>query len=153
MLIEWNHDMLSLTKQTDLLGLSRSGLYYEPVINPYDDLLRGLIDRIYTKMPFYGSRKMAEALQRMGHEVGRRRVRRLMGQMGIEAIYPKPNLSKPHPEHTIYPYLLRGVLIDRTDQVWASDITYIKLAKGFVYLVAIMDWYSRYVLSWEISTA
>jgi len=152
MFIDWNHDALPVTTQAELLGVSRSCLYYEPVVDPCDDLLMRLIDELYTKMPFYGSRKMAEHLQRMGHGVGRRRVRRLMGEMGIEAIYPKPNLSKPRPEHLVYPYLLRGVSIDRADQVWASDVTYIRLAKGFVYLVAIMDWYSRYVLSWEVST-
>jgi putative transposase len=144
---------ISLTRQAELLGISRSGLYYEPVIDPYDDLLVKLIDEIYTELPFYGSRKIAEALQRMGHTVGRRRVRRLMASMGIEAIYPKPNLSKPRPEHVIYPYLLRGVSIDRIDQTWSADITYIRLSKGFAYLVAVMDWYSRYVLSWELSTS
>ena len=152
MLVDWNHETLSLTRQVELLGISRSSLYYEPVVDPYDDLLMRLIDEQYTRMPFYGSRKIAEALQRMGHNVGRKRVQRLMRTMGIEAIYPRPNLSKPHPEHTIYPYLLRNAVINRTDQVWSSDITYIRLSKGFVYLVAIMDWYSRYVLSWELST-
>lgn len=151
MLIDRNCD-ISVTRQAELLGISRSGLYYEPVIDPYDNLLEKLIDEIYTELPFYGSRKITEALQRMGHTVGRRRVRRLMASMGIEAIYPKPNLSKPHPEHVIYPYLLRGVSIDRIDQTWSADITYIRLSKGFAYLVAIMDWYSRYVLSWELST-
>lgn len=153
MLIERNHDILSLTRQAELLGISRSSLYYEPAIDVYDELLMGLIDEIYTRMPFYGSRKIAQALQRMGHDVGRRRVRRLMHVMGIEAIYPKPNLSKPHPEHVVYPYLLRDVAIERIDQTWGSDITYIRLSKGFAYLVAIMDWYSRYVVSWELSTS
>ena len=106
MLIDRNHEMISLTRQAELLGISRSSLYYEPVIDPYDDLLMRLIDEIYTKMPFYGSRRIAEALTRMGHAVGRKRTQRLMRTMGIEAIYPKPNLSKPHPEHVIYPYLL-----------------------------------------------
>ncbi|WP_423229068.1 IS3 family transposase, partial [Syntrophorhabdus aromaticivorans] len=152
MLIYRNHEMISLTRQAELLGISRSSLYYEPVIDPYDDLLMRLIDEIYTKMPFYGSRRIAEALTRMGHAVGRKRTQRLMRTMGIEAIYPKPNLSKPHPEHVIYPYLLRDALIDRPDHVWSSDITYIRLAQGFVYLAAVMDWHSRYVLSWELST-
>lgn len=144
---------ISLTRQADLLGLSRSGLYYEPVIDDYDERLKVLIDEIYTELPFYGSRKIAKTLQRMGHDVGRRRVCRLMGTMGIEAIYPKPNLSKPHPEHMIYPYLLRDVTIDRINQTWSADITYIRLSKGFAYLVAVMDWHSRYVLSWELSTS
>jgi len=152
MLIDRNCD-ISLTRQAELLGISRSGLYYEPVIDDYDERLKILIDEIYTELPFYGSRKIAETLQRMGHDVGRRRVRRLMGTMGIEAIYPKPNLSKPHPEHVIYPYLLRGVSIDRINQTWSADITYIRLSKGFAYLVAVMDWHSRYVLSWELSTS
>jgi putative transposase len=146
------HD-LSLTRQAELLGMSRSGLYYQPVIDPHDDFLKRRIDEIYTTMPFYGSRRIAKALTRQGHPTGRKRTQRLMEEMGIEAIYPKPNLSIPHPGHVIYPYLLRGVTIDRPDQVWSSDITYIRLAKGFVYLTAIMDWYSRYVLSWELSTS
>lgn len=152
MLIDRNH-AISLTRQAELLGISRSGLYYEPVLDDSDERLKVLIDEIYTELPFYGSRKIAEALQRMGHAVGRRRVRRFMAEMGTEAVYPKPNLSKPHPDHTIYPYLLRGISIDRIDQTWGSDITYIRLDKGFAYLVAIMDWYSRYVISWELSTS
>jgi len=153
MFIDWNHDVLSVTKQTDLLGISRSGLYYEPVIDVYDHTLMHLVDEIYTDMPFYGSRKIAEQLQRIGHPVGRKRVQRLMRTMGIEAIYPKPNLSKPHPKHAVYPYLLRNAVITQPDAVWAADITYIRLFKGFAYLVAVMDWYSRYVLSWELSTS
>jgi putative transposase len=153
MLIDWNHAKLSVTRQTDLLGMSRAGLYYEPVINPYDAALMHIIDELYTKMPFYGSRKITETLQKMGHAVGRKRVQRLMRTMGIEAIYPKPDLSKPHPEHSVYPYLLRHAVIERPDSVWAADITYIRLLKGFAYLVAIMDWYSRYVISWELSTS
>jgi putative transposase len=152
MLIDRKGD-ISLARQTELLGMSRSGLYYAPVFDDYDERLKTLIDEVYTLLPFYGSRKIAEALQRMGHHVGRRRVRRLMAAMGIEAIYPKPNLSSPHPEHIIYPYLLRNVSIDRVNQTWGSDITYIRLSKGFAYLVAIMDWRSRYVLSWELSTS
>lgn len=153
MLIDRDHHILSLTRQAELLSISRSGLYYTPVIDAYDELLMDLIDEIYTDLPFYGSRKMANALKRVGHNVGRRRARRLMQAMGIEAIYPKPDLSKPHPEHTIYPYLLRNVSIDRVNQVWSSDITYVRLSKGFAYLVAIMDWHSRHVLSWELSTS
>jgi putative transposase len=153
MLIEKDYTAISIVRQAQLLGISRSSLYYEPKIDPYEDLLMRLIDAQYTKMPFYGSRKMAEVLKRMGHDVGRKRVRRFMKTMGIEAIYPKPNLSKSHPEHLIYPYLLRGIAIDRIDQVWGADITYIRLSKGFVYLVAIMDWFSHYVLSFKLSTS
>ena len=153
MLIDWNHDVLSVTKQADLLGIPRSSLYYEPIVDAYDETLMHLIDEIYTEMPFYGSRKIAQALQRMGHAVGRKRIQRLMRTMGIEAIYPKPNLSKPHPEHTVYPYLLRNAVITEPDAVWAADITYVRLLKGFAYLIAVMDWYSRYVLSWELSTS
>ncbi len=141
---------IPLSRQAELLGISRSSLYYEPVLDDGDERLKILIDEIYTELPFYGSRKIAEALQRRGHDAGRRRVRRFMAEMGIEAIYPTPHLSKPHPGHTIYPYLLRGVLIDRIDKAWGSDITYIRLNKGFAYLVAIMDRYSRYVISWEL---
>jgi putative transposase len=149
MLIDWNHATLSVTRQADLIGISRSGLYYEPLIDSYDETLMRLIDELSTKMPFYGSRKIAQALQRMGHAVGRKRIQRLMRAMGIEAIYPKPDCSKPHPEHRIYPYLLRNADIKEPDAVWAAD----SLLKGFVYLVAIMDWYSRYVLSWELATS
>jgi len=153
MLIDWDHDVLSVTTQADLLGISRSGLYYEPIVDPYDETLMHLIDEIYTEMPFYGSRKIVEQLQRMGHAVGRNGCNDYMRTMGIEAIYPKPNLSKPHPEHRVYPYLLRNAVITHPDAVWAADITYIRLLKGFAYLVAVMDWYSRYVLSWELSTS
>jgi putative transposase len=121
MLIDWNHELLSVTKQAELLGISRSGLYYEPVIDAYDEKLMQLIDELYTKIPFYGSRKMAEALQRMGHAVGRKRIQRLMRTMGIEAIYPRPDLSKPHPEHIVYPYLLRNAVIERPDAVWQTS--------------------------------
>jgi putative transposase len=153
MLINRNHDRIPLTRQAELLGISRSSLYYEPVVDPYDDLLMRVIDEIYTRMPFYGSRKMAKTLVRMGYEIGRKRVQRLMRTMGIEAIYPKPDLSKPHPGHVIYPYLLRNTVIDRCDHVWSSDITYIRLSKGFACLTAVMDWHSRYVLSRELSTS
>ncbi len=144
---------ITLTRQCELLGMSRSTLYYEPVINPYDDILMRLIDKIYTKKPYYGSRKIARDLRKLGHHVGRKKVQTLMRTMGIEAIYPKQNLSKSNPDHIIYPYLLRNVDVDRPDFVWCSDITYIHLSKGFVYLTAVMDWYSRYVISWELSTS
>jgi putative transposase len=134
------------------LGISRSSIYYQPVIDPYDLFLMKRIDEQYTRMPFYGSRKMTAFLRREGHWVNRKRVQGLMRQMGLEAIYPRPRLSQGHPEHEIYPYLLRGVSLHRVDQVWAADITYIRLCRGFVYLVAVMDWVSRYVVSWALST-
>ena len=112
-----------------------------------------LIDEEYTRHPFYGSRKMRDFLNRQGHNISRKRIQRLMRQMGIQSVAPKPNTSKGHPEHKIYPYLLRGIDINYPDQVWCSDITYIRLAGGFVYLTAVMDWYSRYVLSWELSVS
>jgi putative transposase len=110
-----------------------------------------LIDEQYMKTPSYGSRSMARHFRRLGRNINRKRIQRLMRLMGIEAIYPKPHTSRPHPEHRIYPYLLRGLTIDRPNQVWAADITYIPMAQGFMYLVAIMDWYSRKILSWRIS--
>lgn len=135
------------------MGIARSSIYYQPVIDPYDFLLMKRIDEQYTRMPFYGSRKMTVFLRREGHPVNRKRVQGLMRQMGLEAIYPRPRLSQAHPEHEIYPYLLRDVRLQRVDQVWAADITYIRLSRGFLYLVAIMDWVSRYVVSWALSTS
>jgi putative transposase len=122
------------------------------MVDPYDLTLMHMIDETYTKAPFYGSRRMTASLRRNGYQVNRKRVQRVMRLMGIEAIYPRPNLSRPHPKHTIYPYLLRGLHINHRNQVWGIDITYIRLDKGWLYLVAIMDWFSRYVLSWELST-
>lgn len=116
-------------------------------------MLMNLLDEQYTKTPFYGVEKMRVYLNERGHQVNVKRVRRLLRKMGLEAIYPKVNLSKANSEHKIYPYLLRNIVIDRIDQVWSTDITYIRLQKGFVYLVAIIDWYSRYVLNWKISTS
>ena len=110
-----------------------------------------LMNRQYLKTPFYGSRRMKAWLRGQGHPVGRKKVRRLMGLMGLEAIYRRPNTSKPTPEHRVYPYLLKGVKINRVNQVWTADITYIPMARGFLYLVAVMDWYSRYVLAWRLS--
>ncbi len=118
----------------------------------FNETLMRLIDEQYTKMPFYGVAKMTEWLVRQGYKVNRKRIRRLMRLMGLEAVYPKPWLSKPAKGHKLYPYLLRDLVIDRPDQVWSTDITYIRLMRGFVYLVAIMDWFSRYVLSWGVST-
>jgi putative transposase len=143
---------LSLTRQCQLLGLSRSSLYYQPANDNTEDLaLMALIDRQFLETPYYGSRKMTAWLRREGHVVNRKRVRRLMRQMGLQVIWQKPNTSKPNPEHKVYPYLLRRLTIDRPNQVWATDITYIPMPKGFFYLVAIMDWASRRVLSWRLS--
>jgi putative transposase len=144
---------ISISHQAELLGISRSSIYYEPVVNEYDLLLMHKIDEQYTKAPFYGSRKMRAFLIRNGYWVNRKHVQRLMREMGLEAIYPKPRLSRSHQENKIYPYLLRDMVINRPDHVWAADITYIRLHRGFMYLVAIMDWWSRYVLSWSLSTS
>jgi len=151
LLIDIPSKKISISHQVELLGISRSSVYYEPVMDEYDLLLKHLIGKQYTLTPFYGSRKMTEQLRRDEHMVNRKHIQRLMREMGLEAIYQKPRLSDPHREHKIYPYLLRNVVIDRRDQVWAADITYIPLARGFMYLVAIMDWWSRYVLSWKTS--
>jgi putative transposase len=135
-----------------LLGLSRASLYYEPVEERQENLwLMRLIDRQYTQVPFYGSRRMTAWLQSQGYAVNRKRVVRLMRGMGIEAVYAKPKLSQPGEGHKIYPYLLRRLRIERRDQVWCTDITYIPMAQGFLYLVAVMDWFSRFVLSWALS--
>jgi putative transposase len=141
-----------MRRQCELLGVNRSGLYYEPFCESDENLaLMRLLDEQYTRTPFYGSRKMVEWLGTQGFNVNRKRISRLMALMGIEAVYPKPKLSQPGEGHRIYPYLLRGVEVNRANQVWSTDITYIRMAQGFVYLVAVMDWFSRYVLSWSLS--
>jgi putative transposase len=151
-LVEVNHPELSVRRQCELLGLNRSTFYYEPTgATPEDLRLMRLIDELYTDCPFYGSRRITEALTRRGEEVNRKRVQRLMREMGLEAIYPKPRLSAAGRGHKIYPYLLRGVTIERPDQVWSADITYVPLPSGFMYLAAAIDWYSRYVLAWRLS--
>jgi putative transposase len=151
-LIDREHRKLSLVRQCTLLGLSRAWLYYQPTTPRAGDLeLMALMDRQYLNTPFYGSRKMQAWLRGQGHIVGRNKVRRLMRLMGLEAIYRRPNTSKPAPGHRIYPYLLKGVEINRVNQVWSADITYIPMAQGFLYLVAIMDWHSRKVISWRLS--
>ena len=151
-MIDKNHSKLSMRKQCDLLFLNRSSLYYRSKGENPDNLnLMRLIDEEYLKHPFYGSRKLAFVLRSQGHDVSRHRVRRLMQKMGIEAIYQKPRTSMPNKEHRIYPYLLKGLVIDRPNQVWATDITYIPMKRGFMYLVAVIDWYSRKVLSWRLS--
>jgi putative transposase len=151
-LIDRNDPDLSVAAQCRLLKLARSTLYYKPAAVDADDLaLMRRMDELYTKWPFYGSRRMVAALRQDGWSVNRKRIRRLMRIMGLEAIYQKPDTSKAHPDHKIYPYLLRGLTIERPNQVWCADITYIPMAKGFVYLVAVMDWFSRRVLSWRLS--
>lgn len=143
---------LSVRRQCELLKVSRSGLYYEPEPTSPDELaLMRRIDELHLQRPFFGSRKLADALRKEGREANRKRVQRLMRLMGIESMAPKPKTSEPHPEHVRYPYLLRGLAISRVNQVWATDITYIPMKAGFVYLVAIIDWYSRRVLSWRLS--
>jgi putative transposase len=151
-LIEAGHPALSVRRQCELLGLNRSSLYYEPAGESAEDLrLMRLIDEQYTARPFYGSRRMTEWLAQQGEGVNRKRVRRLMRTMGLEAIYPKPRLSTAGKGHKVYPYLLRGVAIERADQVWSADITYVPMASGFMYLAAVIDWYSRYVVAWRLS--
>ena len=143
---------LSVRRRCELLRVARSGLYYEPVPDvPEEHALMRCIDELHLKWPFYGSRKLAIELRALGHDVNRKRVQRLMRLMGIESVAPKPNTSKPSREHVRYPYLLRDLVISKPNQVWAADITYIPLARGFAYLVAIIDWHSRRVLSWRLS--
>jgi putative transposase len=143
---------LSARRQCELIGLNRSSLYYEPVGEAAEDLrLMRLIDEQYTACPFYGSRRMAAWLAGRGEEVNRKRVQRLMRAMGLEAIYPKPRTTTAGKGHRIYPYLLRGVAIERVDQVWSADITYVPMASGFMYLAATIDWFSRYVIAWKLS--
>lgn len=143
---------MSIRRQCELLGLSRSSFYYQPAGVSVEDLrLMRLIDQQYTARPFYGSRRMVVWLDQQGEDVNRKRVQRLMRIMGLEAIYPRPRLSLAGKGHRIYPYLLRGVKIERRDQVWSTDITYIPMASGFMYLAAVIDWYSRYVIAWRLS--
>ena len=143
---------LPLIKQCRILNLSRSGIYYSPMLmSDKDRELMRLIDEIHLNHPYLGTRGIKSELRNKGHKVGRGHVRTLMGKMGVEALYRKPRLTKTHPEHTIYPYLLRGMTIAEANAVWCSDITYIPMAKGFCYLVAIMDWASRKVLAWRLS--
>ena len=143
---------LSVRRQCELLRVSRSGLYYEPEpTSPEQLALMRRIDELHLKYPFFGSRKLSDALRKEGRDANRKRIQRLMRLMDLEAIAPKPKTSEPHPEHVVFPYLLRGLTISRVNQVWATDITYIPMKTGFVYLVAIMDWYSRRVLSWRLS--
>jgi putative transposase len=154
-MVDRSHPRLSLQRQCELLSLSRSSYYYpvrrNEICIEFDYFLTRRIDQLYLARPYYGSRRMTGTLKREGYEVNRKRIQRLMREMGVQAIYPRKKLSCGNPEHRIYPYLLRGVKIQRVNHVWSTDITYIPMRQGFLYLVAIMDWYSRYVLSWELS--
>ncbi len=141
-----------MTRQCELAGIVRSRCYYQAQAgSALTVALMHLIDTIYTACPFYGSRRVTAALRRLGYAINRKRTVRLMALMGLEAIYPKPNLSQSHPEHRVYPYLLDALAIEAPNQVWSADITYIRLERGFVYLVAVLDWYSRKVMAWRLS--
>ena len=143
---------MSLRHQCDLLGLHRSTYYYEPARESAENLaLMRLIDAQYLKTPFYGWRRMTAYLQRERYSVNHKRVQRLMRLMGVQAVYPKPKTTVASPEHKVYPYLLRQLAITRPNQVWSADITYVPLLSGFMYLVAIIDWFSRYVVNWQLS--
>jgi putative transposase len=152
LLVEPKHPELSIRRQCELLGVRRSSYYYQPATETALNLrLMALIDQEYTEHPFYGRRKMTIYLHEQGYDVNPKRVHRLMKKMGIEAIYPKPRTTVVDREHRVYPYLLRGVEIIRPNQVWSTDITYTPMKNGFMYLTAVIDWYSRYVLSWQLS--
>jgi putative transposase len=151
-LVDADHDEINITRQCELLGLSRSTWYYRGREESAENLaLMRLLDAQYLETPFYGSRRMTHWLCSRGFEVNRKRVQRLMQLMGVEAIYPRCRTSLRNEEHKIYPYLLRNVAIERPDQVWSADITYVPLRYGYMYLVAVLDWYSRYVVSWRLS--
>lgn len=151
-LIDRLHSNISVSRQAELLDISRASIYYIPRPDPEEIRITRAIDEIYTRLPFYGSRRMKGALQDDYRIcIGRHQARRLMRLMGLEAIYPKPKTSTSCPEHKKYPYLLRGIIIARPNQVWGSDITYIRLENGWAYLAVIIDWYSRYVISWKLS--
>ncbi len=153
-MVEWDHEELSIRRQCELLGLNRATLYYRGVGESETNLeLMRLIDEQYLRTPFFGSRNMTTWLRRQGNNVNRKRIQRLMRLMGLEAIYPKPRISQKGGDHRIYPYLLRNMKIVRPNQVWSTDITYIPMAQGFMYLVAILDWHSRFVLSWRLSNS
>ena len=143
---------ISIGRQCQLLGLARGSYYYRARAQCEQNVLyMHRMDELYTQYPFFGSRRMTQWLRREGHAVGRDRIQRLMRQMGLEAIYPRRNLSQGHRQHRIFPYLLRGLAVERPDQVWCSDITYLRLSRGFLFLTVVLDWFSRYVLSWQLS--
>jgi putative transposase len=151
-MIEVDHPELSVRRQCELIGLNRATWYYTPATeSDYNLQLMRLIDEQYMRTPFYGWPKMTAYLRRQGHPVNHKRIQRLMGLMGLQAIYPQPRTTQAAPGHRVYPYLLRGLAITRPNQVWSSDITYIPMLHGFMYLVAILDWFSRYVLAWQLS--
>jgi putative transposase len=153
-LIEPGHPVLSIRRQCELLGLSRSTWHYQPATESAENLrLMRLLDEQYLRRPFYGSRRMQLWLRGQGEQVNRKRVQRLMRKMGLEAIYPKPRTTQRHAQHRIFPYLLRGVEIVRINQVWSTDITYVPMRQGFMYLTAVIDWFSRYVLTWRLSNS
>lgn len=153
-LVEPTHPDLGIERQCDLLGLARSSYYYQPAPAKPEDLhLMRLLDEQYLRTPFYGSRRMTVWLQQQGYGVNRKRVQRLMRVMGLVGIAPGPGTSQPHPAHPVYPYLLRDTVVERPNQVWCSDITYVPMPVGFMYLVVVMDWFSRYVLAWELSNS
>ncbi len=153
-MIDPNHPRLSIVRQCELVSISRSSFYYEGKGESLLNLqLMRVIDEQFLETPYYGSRQMTRHLKRQGYCIGRKRIRRLMRKMGLTPIYQKPRTSEPHPEHRIYPYLLRDVPIERPDHVWCADVTYIPMRRGFLYLVAIMDWASRKVLSWRLSNS
>lgn len=151
-LIEPEHPLLSLRRQCKLIGLNRSSWYYAPGAESAENLqLMRLIDEQYTRTPFYGWPRITAHLREQGHRVNHKRVQRLMRLMGLQAIYPKPRTTVRCSDHRIYPYLLRGVAVTRPNQVWSADITYLPMLHGFMYLVAILDWFSRYVVAWQLS--
>ena len=153
-LIEAKHRNLTVSRQCELLNLSKGAYYYSACdIDPFNLQLMDEIDRLNTKTPFYGSRRLAVCLRKLGYSVNRKRIQRLMRLMRLEAIYPKENLSKRRQDHKVYPYLLNDIQITRPNFVWSTDITYIRIGSGFIYLTAIIDWYSRYVLSWNMSNS
>lgn len=152
MMVDREHPQISIRRQCELLGLNRSAFYYKPAEeSELNMLLMRLLDEQYTKTPFYGIRRMRASLRRQGYSVNHKRIQRLMRIMGLQAIYPKPKTTISNRENKVYPYLLRGVKAERPNQVWSSDITYIRMQQGFMYLTAVIDWYSRYVLAWELS--
>ncbi len=153
--IEHGHTSVSISRQCALLQVARSSVYYTPntTESPENLALMRLVDEQYLKRPYYGVPRMTWWLKKHGHGVNHKRVERLMGVMGLQAVLPGPHTSRPHPEHLIYPYLLRGMEIRAPDEVWCADITYVPMRRGFMYLVAVMDWCSRYVIAWDVSNS